>query len=132
MKVALVLLVLVIGWETAWWVAGVGPMLPGKLKALQESGGKEGHLHLIDVRTAREYEWFHIPGAESRPEAFLHPESLSELPRGVPLVFICLSGHRAPIAAYRVKQLGFHRVYYLTWGMLAWILTGGPTVSGKG
>ncbi len=129
MRAALFVVMLLIGWEAAWWAGGVRPMLPGSLKALKE-GGSGDSVRIVDVRTRREYEWFHIPGAESRPEALVHPETVMAEPRDAHLVFVCLSGHRAPVAAFRMKKLGFHRVSYVTWGMLAWMLSGGPTVSG--
>lgn len=123
------LLVLLVGWEVAWWAAGVRPMLPGKLRVLQEGGNG---VRLIDVRTGREYEWFRIAGAESHPDLLFHPEALLAESRDTHLVVICLSGHRAPIVAFRIKRLGFEKVSYLSWGMLAWVAGGGRTVSGKG
>jgi rhodanese-related sulfurtransferase len=128
-KVVPVLLVLLVGWELAWWTAGVRPMLPGKLEALQEGGSG---VRIIDVRTTREYEWFHIAGAESHPDLLFHPEALWAESRDTHLVLICLSGHRAPVAAFRLKRLGFKKVSYLSWGMLAWMAGGGRTVAGKG
>lgn len=127
--VVLVALVMLVGWEPAWWAAGVRPMLPGKLKALQGVGRG---VRILDVRTAREYEWLHIAGAESHPDLLWRPEALSAESRDTHLVFICLSGHRAPVAAFRMKRLGFEKVSYLSWGMLAWIVGGGRTETGKG
>jgi rhodanese-related sulfurtransferase len=45
-------------------------------------------------------------------------------------VVICLSGHRSPFVAYRLKQRGFKDVSYLAWGMISWLISGGPTEKG--
>jgi hypothetical protein len=31
-----------------------------------------------------------------------------------------------------MKRLGFEQVSYLSWGMLAWMASGGETVAGEG
>ena len=126
-----VALVAVVGWEFVWWLLGVRPMSPGRLKALL--GNEEGRRpRVVDVRTPVEYDWFHIPGAVNHPELLSKPESLSSELKEVHVVFVCLSGHRAPVAAYRLKKLGFEKVSYLSWGMLAWMLSGGGTTGGQG
>jgi rhodanese-related sulfurtransferase len=130
-KWIVITVVFLVGWEAAWWVLGARPMGPGKLKSLLKAEG-ERKVQLIDVRTPEEYRWFHIPGAVNRPDLFSHPERLPEESREDHLVFICLSGHRAPVTAFRIKNLGFESVSYLSWGMLAWMLSGGSTVGGSG
>ncbi|MGO9019671.1 MAG: rhodanese-like domain-containing protein [Syntrophobacteraceae bacterium] len=40
------------------------------------------------------------------------------------MVIVCLSGHRSPLVASRLNKQGFKNVYYLSWGMLAWIVSG--------
>jgi rhodanese-related sulfurtransferase len=128
LKLIGLLLVFLVGWEVLWWAMGVRPMGPWALRGLLKSEAPD--LRLIDVRTRGEYRWFHIPGAVSYPELLLHPEELTVEVKERPLVLICLSGHRAPVAAFRLKQLGFKEVSYLSWGMLAWVLSGGETVGG--
>jgi rhodanese-related sulfurtransferase len=128
---SLLALLLLVGWEAAWWAAGIRPLLPGKLKTL-EAGEGSSRLLIVDVRTALEYRWAHIPGAVSQPDLLFHPDALSREPRQTHLVLICLSGHRAPVAAWRMKRLGFEQVSYLSWGMLAWMASGGETVAGRG
>ena len=117
------LIVFVLIWELFWWALGVKPLLPYRLK----SGLKENPqgFSLIDVRTQPEYELFHIKGTKHRPEILLHPGLLGEQDASNPLVLICMTGHRSPIVAYRLKKRGFQEVYSLTWGMLGWLLSGG-------
>jgi rhodanese-related sulfurtransferase len=114
----------VIGWEVFWRMMGIRPMGPMRLKRmLQKPTGSEPFL--VDVRTAAEFRLFHIRGAESRPGLLLDPNALAMQDRQRPLVVVCLSGHRSPIVGARLKKLGFKDVYYLSWGMLAWIVFGG-------
>ncbi len=114
----------IIGWEAFWWMAGIQPIGPMRLKRmLQEPAGSKPLL--VDVRTAAEFGLFHIEGAESRPGLLFNPGSLDSLDRERPLVVICLSGHRSPIAGSRLKNRGFKNVSYLSWGMLAWVVSGG-------
>jgi rhodanese-related sulfurtransferase len=130
MKALLVLLVVfLIGWDILWWGMGVEPVFPWQLKkALEE---RPDAFRLIDPRTAWEYEWFHIQGAESYPTLLMHPEILKSQDPEKPIVVICMSGHRSPIVAHRLKKRGFAKVYNLTWGMVGWLLSDGPIVRGK-
>ncbi|MBL0716237.1 MAG: hypothetical protein JJV98_21335 [Desulfosarcina sp.] len=48
-----------------------------------------------------------------------------------PVVVICMSGHRSPLAAWRLKKNGAAEVYHLVGGLLAYKLIGGATRSGK-
>ncbi|MGA3119088.1 MAG: rhodanese-like domain-containing protein [Syntrophobacteraceae bacterium] len=114
----------VVGWEALWWIAGVRPIGPMRLKRmLQEPGGDKPLL--IDVRTAAEFRLFHVAGAENQPGLLLVSGALNSQDKKRPLVIVCLSGHRSPVVGFRLKKQGFKNVYYLSWGMLAWIVTGG-------
>lgn len=131
MKLIVLVLVFLVGWEAVWWIMGIQPIWPRRMRSLLKSEQGRG-LSLIDVRAQGEYRWFHIPGAVNYPDLLRHPEKLSVEAKERPVVLICLSGHRAPVAAFRLKQLGFKKIYYLSWGMLAWLLSGGETVGGQG
>ena len=115
----LVVIVFLSGWEFGWWVLGVKPLLPWRLRV--------ENYNLIDVRTTPEYKLFHIDGAKHHPELLLHPELLESQDPGKPLVVICLTGHRSSVVAYRLKRQGFSKVHNLTFGMLGWLLIGGET-----
>ena len=125
MKVLLIsLAVFVVGWEAWWWIVGVRPIGPLRLRKMLQKSGESRPL-LFDVRTAAEFRLFHIEGAENHPGLLLDPCSLGLPDRERPVVVICLSGHRSPIAGFKLKKWRFKNVYYLSWGMLAWMITGG-------
>ncbi len=87
----------------------------------------KGHSHqvnLIDVRTPWEYNWYHINGAVNKPALLLDINALPDIRMEDPIIVICMSGHRSPLVAYRLKKRGFKEVYNLTGGMLAWKLLG--------
>ena len=122
MTTIIIILLLLVGWDFAWFLAGVKPLFPWHLKKLLT--GKSDRLTLIDVRTPWEYNWFHINGAINRPELLLDINALPATSKEDPLIVICMTGHRSPLVAYRLKRRGFKNVYNLTWGMLAWKLFG--------
>jgi rhodanese-related sulfurtransferase len=118
-------LLFIVGWEILWWLAGVRPISPWHLKKILESS-KEDYL-LIDARTPVEYDWSHIEGVRNYPNLLLDPGGLEWEDLSKPVVVICMSGHRAPVVGFRLKQRGFKEVQYLSWGMLSWWVTGGGT-----
>ena len=120
MTTVILLLLLLVGWDFGWYLAGVKPMFPWHLKKLLKD--KRDRISLIDVRTAWEYNWFHINGAANKPELVYDVAALPAISKQEPVIVICLTGHRSPLAAYRLKKQGFRKVYNLTWGMLAWKL----------
>ena len=123
MKIVLGVLVFLFAWELFWWILGVRPILPWRLKAALKKRPED--LTLIDVRTPTEYAFFHIDGAENRAEILFQPELFEEKDKKKPLVVICMTGHRSPLAGYRLKGRGYRVVYTLTFGMLGWLLSGG-------
>lgn len=116
-------------WDVAWWFGfGVSPLSPWDLKMMVN---QDNAPLIIDVRTRKEFESFHIPGAVNVP----YPATLAELayvspdPNN-PIVVVCMSGHRSPPVVKQLKEGGYTDVVNLTWGMLAWKLFGGETTSG--
>jgi rhodanese-related sulfurtransferase len=122
MTTVILILLLLIGWDFGWSLAGVKPLFPWHLKKLLKDNRDQ--ISLIDVRTAREYNWFHIKGAENKPELVYDLAALPAKSKEEPVIVICMTGHRSPLVAYRLKKQGFRKVYNLTWGMLAWKLFG--------
>jgi hydroxyacylglutathione hydrolase len=78
--------------------------------------------HLLDVRTAGEFEGRHIEGARHVPLPSLL-RRLAELPREGPLAIICGSGYRSSIAASLLRIAGFSRVQNVMGGMGAYLET---------
>lgn len=127
MKTILILLVLAVAWDVGWAVYGVDQTLPWQLRSRLEAGEP---ATLIDVRTPAEYGWFHIPGAVNVPfgeaDSF---ERILELTKsrqeGGPVVVLCMTGHRSPLVARKLMQMGVQNVSNLTWGTLGYRLFGG-------
>jgi rhodanese-related sulfurtransferase len=116
-RLLIVLLILFLGWDVLWGLLGVTPLFPWQLQAQVKKAPAE--TVLLDVRTSREFQWFHLPGARHVP--FGWDASLpGSLPKNAPVVVICFTGHRSPLMAYRLQQAGFTRVSYLIWGMAGW------------
>ena len=128
-KILALVILLVLGWEFCWWGLGVRPLMPWRLKGSLKKSPED--FTLIDVRTALEYELFHIHGSKNQPNLLLHPEFFKAQDPRKPLVIICMTGHRSSVVAYRLKKRGFTEVHNLTFGMLGWLLSGGKTVREK-
>jgi phage shock protein E len=81
---------------------------------------------ILDVRTAREYDDGHVPGAVNIPFNQIR-QRLGELPvdRAAPLIVYCGHGPRAWIAARALRRAGF-TVDYLKGHMAAWRRAGLP------
>jgi len=122
MTAILVIILVLIAWDVGWYLAGVKPILPWNLRKLLKS--KSDQPIILDVRTPWEYNWFHISGAKNNPELLIDFAELPAASKEDTLIVICMTGHRSPPVAYRLKKQGFKKVYNLTWGMLAWKLLG--------
>lgn len=126
----LIILAAMAVWDLGWWFGfGVSPLSPMTLKAALKDGNPPV---MIDVRTPGEFEFFHIPGAINVP----FPASLADFAKvspdpEQPVVVVCMSGHRSPPVVKQMQDGGYTNVRNLTWGMLAWKLFGGETVSGR-
>lgn len=80
-------------------------------------------MALIDVRSRREFEAYHIAGALNIPAPDLR-ERFRELDPALPLGVICSTGHRSSLAASLLKQRGFTEVYNVAGGMTGYSAAG--------
>ncbi|MBF5059404.1 MBL fold metallo-hydrolase [Candidatus Neptunochlamydia vexilliferae] len=96
--------------EEGFPLEAVGEIFPDQLDHQKE-------VHLIDVRTPREWENGHLEGALHIPCSEL-PKRLGELPQGK-LLFICAGGYRSVLAASLAKKEGRQGVSHLPGGMLS-------------
>jgi rhodanese-related sulfurtransferase len=119
-KFLLVIMVFFVVWDVVWWILGVKPLFPWQLRK-RLSAGTSPPL-LLDVRTPLEYSWFHLSGAQNRPDVLLDESTMPPVAPAQEVVVICMTGHRSPFVSYALKKRGFSRVYNLTWGMLGWKL----------
>jgi rhodanese-related sulfurtransferase len=120
MKKLLFFLLLAFGaWEVGWMLGGVKPLFPWQLQEEYRQGHPD--LILLDVRTRTEFRWFHLPGALNVPAQELSAPEL-HIPKGKTVVVICMTGHRSPLVARRLQQVGYQEVYHLCGGMAGWQL----------
>jgi rhodanese-related sulfurtransferase len=105
-------------WDAVWWVLGVKPRFPWQLKARLDAGASD--LVLLDVRTPLEFNWFHLPGAQNRPDLLTGLDNMPPLSSNKEMVVICMTGHRSPLVSYALQKKGYARVYNLAWGMVGW------------
>ena len=78
-----------------------------------------GHLALLDVRDASEWDEGHIPGAKHIPYYFVE-QRLQELDPAQPLVVLCGSGQRSTLACALLQRHGFTQLTNVVGGMEAW------------
>jgi rhodanese-related sulfurtransferase len=86
-------------------------------------------LHLLDVRTPREYAQAHVPGARLEPletfDAGRVARQLAEPPAG-PVYVLCQSGSRARQAIAKLEQAGVACCVLVEGGTAGWIQAGLP------
>ena len=89
-------------------VAGVPPgVVDGPTaRKLVESGVK-----VVDVRTPREFEEGHVPGAINIPHDEMARRAREIGPPSTPVLLYCKSGRRSDIAANTLKAKGYKVIY---------------------
>lgn len=102
---------------------GVGSISPAE--AYQRLQARP-EVVIVDVRQPVETRSGTVPGAVLIPLTEFG-RRLDELPRDRPLLTICRSGHRSPLAARQLKQAGYD-VTDVDGGMMAWERAGLPIV----
>jgi phage shock protein E len=73
----------------------------------------EAGVFVLDVRTPREFEAGHVPGARNIPVDELAARASEVGPPATPVLVYCRSGHRSGIARETLQRLGFTTVYDL-------------------
>ena len=89
-----------------------------KQLAPNEMDRKKGMM-ILDVRTNKEYELGHIPGAMHVPLSDIG-NKLKKLKKDKELVVYCQSGNRSIWAIKRLMGMGHKNLYNLKGGYLAW------------
>ncbi|XZE18947.1 rhodanese-like domain-containing protein [Pirellulaceae bacterium SH449] len=95
---------------------------------LKDWVSQPGTVHVIDVRTAPEFQEVHLEAATNVPLDKLRAESLPS--DGKPIVFVCKSGTRGRTAAEKASQ---HRqnVFNVEGGTDACVAANLPVIRGK-
>jgi rhodanese-related sulfurtransferase len=91
----------------------------------------DADVHVIDVRTAAEFESAHIPGSYHVPLDTLS-EHRDEIKRHLtqPVVLVCQSGNRAGQAGEQLAAAGMENVRVLEGGVGQWTMVGGDINAG--
>jgi hydroxyacylglutathione hydrolase len=85
-------------------------------------------VQVLDVRTPREWDEGHVPGARYRFLGEL-PARLNDLDRGKPVIVYCATGYRSSLAASILQANGFRQVHNVPGGFTAWTTAGFPGIS---
>jgi hydroxyacylglutathione hydrolase len=101
------------------WIAAGYPTAHVEMLTPAEFADRTDGMHIIDVRTAGEYESGHIPGAKHLMGGFI-ADRTAELPRDRPIALVCGSGYRSTVASSVLERAGFDDVVNITGGMTAW------------
>jgi molybdopterin/thiamine biosynthesis adenylyltransferase/rhodanese-related sulfurtransferase len=88
-------------------------------------------LRLIDVREAHETALGYATGAELIPQNLLLA-SLANSPRDQSIALICQGGVRSQASAAVLESAGFHQIYSVVGGSLAWQAAGLPWQQASG
>ena len=87
---------------------------------------------ILDVRTQKEYEQFHIEGTYLIPIQQLQARMNELESRKHEDIFVyCATGNRSTVAARIMANSGFKRIYNLRYGLYDWAQKGYPYTSGK-
>ena len=84
----------------------------------------------IDVRTAREHEYGHIPESRNVPLNHL-VERMDSLPKDRPLLIYCAAGYRSSLGASLLQRHGFHGVSEIASGIEGWQAARLPVDAGR-
>ncbi|MET3699375.1 rhodanese-related sulfurtransferase [Bacillus oleivorans] len=81
--------------------------------------GEDGQYTIIDVREEAEYAFNHIPNAISIPLGDLE-NRLEELNKEHEIYVVCRTGNRSDLAAQKLAEKGYGKVYNVVPGMSEW------------
>ncbi len=93
--------------------------------ALLAALGTDAAPVILDVRTRREYDAGHVPGAIHVPFYTLLVRQ-DDVPRERPVIVYCQHGPRAGVARWALRMAGFTDVRYLDGHMSGWQARGLP------
>lgn len=82
---------------------------------------------LLDVRTPREYEAVHIPGADNASRGLLEFSIWSLVPDQNEQIYVyCKTGGRAALATKLLNELGYKNAFAIATGIADWAKSGYP------
>lgn len=91
-----------------------------------------GRFVLLDAREKEEFETSTIPGAQYIGYDDFDVESISDLPKGQPIIVFCSIGYRSEKIGEKLKKAGYGRVFNLYGSIFAWANAGLPLTTPTG
>lgn len=85
---------------------------------------ENNEVFLLDVREDSEWNTGHIPDAKHIPLGNINKETVSGLPKDIPIYIYCRSGGRAGVAESYLQDLGYSNAENIG-GILEWQAMGG-------
>lgn len=111
--------------ESGREIAELPQASPRELRRRIEDGED---IHVLDVRSDKEWRSGHIEGAHHVMAGKLAESTEGVSADGRPVAVICGSGYRSTVAASVLARAGWDRLINVTGGMTAWEKAGLPTV----
>jgi hydroxyacylglutathione hydrolase len=107
------------------WTAASLPVdqTPQLAAAALRNGRQQEGMIIVDVRSAREWESGHLPGALHIPLGEL-VERAGEIPRGGVVATMCEGGYRSSLAASLLQRHGIPNAANIVGGMQEWRQSG--------
>jgi len=102
----------------AWRAASLPSAVTARMQTDELRDGASG-VYLVDVRTPREWQAGHVPGAVNIPVGEI-PARVGELPEGRRIATMCEGGYRSSLAASLLAHEGVGDVVDVAGGMTAY------------
>jgi len=97
------------------------------IEELKKVLDEDEDITLLDVRTPREYEAVHIPGAVNVSRGLLEFSIWSVVPDKEEKIYVyCKSGARAALATKQLNDFGYKNAVAVATGMTDWAKSGNP------
>lgn len=95
--------------------------VPTMIKSTAVNEAAEGTLHIIDIRTGKDFADGHIKGAVNvKMSELLDYVNTIDMGSFEKVVMVCYSGQTASYATSILQMLGYDNVYAMKWGMAGW------------
>lgn len=92
-------------------VPAIAGVKPGVVDGATARKLAQAGILVVDVRTPREFEAAHVPGAKNIPVDEVASRASEIGPPSTPVLLYCRSGHRSGMAREALQRLGFTTVY---------------------
>ncbi|WP_088330494.1 rhodanese-like domain-containing protein [Lacimicrobium sp. SS2-24] len=107
--------------SVALLLASMGVVVAAEPISAQQVQQNAQDYFVLDVRSEEEYHQGHVPGATNIAHSKIdsHAGLLPADPT-TPMVLYCRSGRRAALAAQKLEEMGYTKVFLMQGDMLGW------------